>query len=291
VLFAPDTAAAAAYLLGAAWELAAGITDAQGRAVLRLRPSADAVFVRATGPGYVPVTHGPIVVGESPAPVHLSVSAGARLRGRTLAKRSLSFAPFHGHLKLMPPGSTDPSHALAPIRLDPGGSFEQHDLQPGTWDVFLHACRAHSDQQVPIQERVRRAPSDANSRGGLPRTFLSPVATVTLRAGETTELVINGDLLAACRITGVVQRHGAPMPNTKLRILLGSRDGRGGIVRRATRDFTTDASGAFELEDCDPGSYAIEWPASEPRAPARRVKDWFTLRPGVHQDLVIEVGA
>lgn len=224
-----------------AWALMHGLTDENGTLELK-GPPAEPLAVRATGPGYQPVTVNGIDLGSGSGAVELVVPTGATVSGRigpaafldqAYAAVAEADSERAGHAKLHVPSVslTRPGAAQrrypphdAPACLARDGSFEITGVPAGTWDL-----------RVTIWKRAtREIATGSNER---------VAAVENLEDGEVRRVDIDLTDQLEATLTGVVRLDGVPLAATRISIpgVRAAGDGTGapGIVTDADGRFST----------------------------------------------------
>jgi hypothetical protein len=258
-------------------------TDTTGRAELRVVPG-NRGWVRAKGPGHPPLLHGPLTVAQQNHPLHLVVQLGAKVRGRIEPPEFVASLGVTNSLRRKPGAVLRPLEG--PRRDVPAwpdacniaddGSFALDDVPAGRWSLYL--------------DKVRQ-----DSRGQLLIGFIvAPVATLELRDGETSELVIDGTKFTTSTLTGTVRIDGRPLSNAAVSI--GARRCVGSGTTGAERGMSvpTDQNGAFSTVLDPPACYQIGLPLrTKSFQGGTTLLAWFPAPVGgvIHHDFDLRTGS
>jgi hypothetical protein len=160
-------------------------------------------------------------------------------------------------------------------RIEPDGTFELADVPAGGWDLFLQGWRKTEGQWES-------------------RSSNAPVTSLELSAGETTDVVIDGDQLMPAPLTGtclVDQRppSGAQSLRLESRPLVVREPGflHNNVV------LLTDTAGAFAAVLEPPACYRLSLMCNTPAFVALLpLTDWFpaVARASVHHDFQVRTG-
>jgi hypothetical protein len=261
---------------------ATATTNETGRAELLVPPGSRG-WVRANGPGHAAVLHGPLTVAAAQNdPVRLVVQLGARVRGR--------LEPAEYMKTLVPPASPwkasvilrsadgdvvefSPSGRPRSTTLEADGTFEIQDVPARRWDLFLQGVRAGA------------------LGGWTSQSAVAPVATLDLREGETTEVVIDATRLMPATLTGTIRIDGKPHTGVYLEAARCGESRHRSF--RMNTDVSADDRGAFSAQLQPPACYRIGATFDNPSSHGTfLLLDWFQAVAGtsVHHDFDLRTG-
>ena len=232
-----------------------GVTDARGEVVLHGgRQQTHAL--QLPGPDHAPCTVPAVRFGDG-APVLVTVSTGALLRGRCTPRESLQDLqalcrklggdPAGDRPRLQAPslqlrGSSAaryPAQNEARIAIAEDGTFAAPNAPPGDWELRLHLLQ---------------------SMGGGVGSLEVPVGRVTLREGETSDVVVDLAALQCGRgsVDATVLLDGEPLADTVVLPKAIVPDGSAALAGRSSATMRTDAAGHLQFEGWQ-GRYQLFW--------------------------------
>ncbi len=211
--------------------------DAQGRFMLKNQPSGS-LKITASHAGFAPSAELvlPISAGASRDDLVLRLRRGGTLSGTVLAGKGGAPA---GREVSMHRRTGGESHDAT---TDSGGRFTITDLAPGTYEVNVQP----SDE---VSADFKNADGDMNWSL---YSALGESASVEIREGETTQLVIGAPPRAPVVISGVVTRGSKPVAGAAL-----TAYGQGKNASRYQAAAVSGADGRYQMTVDEPGTYAI----------------------------------